>query len=616
VLEARNLLSSGTFGLTPPVLVPELSPSLPAPAAGSPTVYVNSEVEPQVAVDPTNPMHIVGVWQQDRFRTVGGARAIVAAVSTDGGNSWSVAAIPAFNSTDPAGSTFARYTDPWVTITPTGVVFVSSLSFNPDGPVPGDTAVQVVKSTDGGYNWSTPTTLIRDTAPPLTDPADLANDKEMIVADPTDPLGNRVYVVWDRLNHPSDQQNFNAAHGVPFREDALFARTTDGGLTWNGGNSPVADAGYPASNLTSFQANQSAFGNQIVVEPDGTLVDVFTHSNGSGNQKAQADQSTVGVMRSTDHGATWSAVIDGPAMEVIGVTDPDTGAPVRDGDPLLDVAVDPNTRSLADPNGGNLYAVWADGRFSNFAHDDIAFSMSTDGGLTWSGPIKINQTTGLTDADKQAFTPSVAVNTDGTVAVTYYDFRNNTSTDVGATTDYWLVHASGNFTSPASWTKDEKRMTDSSFNIENAAPTSRGYFLGDYEGLVAAGTSFYAFFAQAGGSKSDPSNIWFRDPPPAPDSPEAATPSSAPSGSKFAVDALAALGIGLFGETTPSSGGTGTARTVERSSVVNQSPLAKDDPGSLVVPPAESADFGWSGGGGEALPEAISSDGGDGSSSE
>ncbi len=53
--------------------------------------------------------------------------------------------------------------------------------------------------------------------------------------------------------------------------------------------------------------------------------------------------------------------------------------------------------------------------------------------------------------------------------------------------------------------------------MENAAPTSRGYFLGDYQGLAAAGTSFYALFAQAGSSAANPSDIWFRDPPPAAD---------------------------------------------------------------------------------------------------
>src|SRR5205807_7445861 len=123
--------------------------------------------------------------------------------------------------------------------------------------------------------------------------------------------------------------------------------------------------------------------------------------------------------------------------------------------------------------------------------------------------------TNIPAGDQQAFTPTVAVNSGGTVAVAYYDFRNNDASP-GLPTDYWLVHASGSFTSPSSWTADEKRLTDTSFNMENAAPTSRGYFLGDYEGLSAAGSSFYSLFGQAGSGASDPSNIWFRDPPPAP----------------------------------------------------------------------------------------------------
>src|SRR5262249_54167099 len=232
----------------------------------------------------------------------------------------------------------------------------------------------------------------------------------------------------------------------------------------------------------------------------------------------------------------------------------------------------------------NLYAVWTDARFSGFVHDDIAFSMSTDGGLTWSAPIKVNQTpTNLLAGNQQAFTPSVAVAADGTVAVTYYDFRNNTA-QPGLPTDYWLVHASGNFTSPGSWTADEKRLTDTSFHMENAAPTSRGYFLGDYEGLAAAGNNFYALFAQAGvkssdPSKSDPSNIRFRDPPPAADSPTvsaapaAVTPSSVPSApGELAVDALAALGVGAFAGSTPGADGTGCAPAQGRSTVADPLP--------------------------------------------
>src|SRR5258708_22959270 len=99
--------------------------------------------------------------------------------------------------------------------------------------------------------------------------------------------------------------------------------------------------------------------------------------------------------------------------------------------------------------------------------------MSTDGGQTWTAPIKVNQTpTNIPAGDQQAFPPSVAVNSDGTVAVTYYDFRNNDAGS-GLATDYWLVHAGSNFANPSSWTADEKRLTSTSFNMENAPPTSR-----------------------------------------------------------------------------------------------------------------------------------------------
>jgi hypothetical protein len=609
-LENRNLLSGVTLTALSQVSDPN---PLPLPASTSPTVFPDSEVEPQIAVDPTNLAHAVAIWQQDRFRSVGGARALVVSVTYNanaiGGATWSApTAIPYFNSTDPLGSAYARYTDPWVTIAPNGDVYAVALAMTPVGPVPGHTAVQVSKSTDGGATWSAPTTLIQTDAPPGTDPADLANDKEMVIADPKN--SNNVYVVWDRLNHPSDLQNFNAAHGVPFREDMMFARTTDGGATWIGSNGPAAVTGFPASDITNFQANESAFGNEIVVLPDanGTLVDIFTDATGSGKQATQADHNVLGVMRSTDHGATWSAIIDGPAIETVGVTDPDTGAPVRSGEPLTSVAV--------DPNNGNLYAVWADARFSSkFSTDGVAFSMSTDGGLTWSNPIQINQTpTTIPAGDQQAFTPTVAVNSSGTVAVTYYDFRNNTA-GPGLLTDYFIAVNPNPGSNPTNWS--ETQLTTTSFNLENAAPTSRGYFLGDYQGLAAAGNNFYALFAQAGSSTSDPSNIWFRDPPPAAEiAPALAAPAAvapaplAPaSAGTLGVDAVAALET----QTTSSSIGTGMARASERPSEVDPVPLMTDNASPLTMPAVPSAEIQPSGGGssasdGDALLDGISSD--------
>jgi hypothetical protein len=609
LLEVRDLLATGTFGLTPLVKVSDPDPLPPTTATN---VASNSEVEPQIAVDPRTGMsgNAVAVWQQDRFLSVGGCRAIVASVSTDANADspshahWSApAAIPGFDSTA-SGAAFARYSDPWVTITPSGDVYAVALAVTPSGPFPSDTAVLVIKGsiTGGVLSWDTSslTTLIHTQVPAGLDPINPSNDKEMVVADPTDKTGKTVYVVWDQLKFPSDTANFDAITSVAIREDVFFSRTItiNGVVTWT-----------PARNLTNLQANESAFGNEIVVQPNGDLVDVFTRGKGSGDQEPLAAQVKVGVMRSTDHGATWSNITTGPAIEVIPVTDPDTGATVRDGDPLVSVAADPEPF-----HNGRLFAVWADGRFSGFTHDDVALSESDDGGLTWSDPIKVNQTrpTTIAAGNQQAFTPAVAVNSAGTVAVTYYDFRNNDAS-AGVPTDYWLVHASSNFTNPASWVPaNELRLTNASFNLENAAKTTRGYFLGDYEGLAAAGSSFYSLFAQAGASSSDPSNIWFRDPPPAPMS---VAPSSAPSATAGpTTDAPAVLG-GAFVGSTPSPVATGSSPAWGRSAVGDQLPTVRGIPGAGALPAASAAvarfGGGTSSGDGDTLVDTTFSDGGD-----
>ena len=51
--------------------------------------WVNSELEPWVAVNPTDPSNIIGVYQQDRY-AFGGARGLAASVSHDGGLTWNV----------------------------------------------------------------------------------------------------------------------------------------------------------------------------------------------------------------------------------------------------------------------------------------------------------------------------------------------------------------------------------------------------------------------------------------------------------------------------------------------------------------------------------------------
>src|SRR2546421_11135205 len=70
-----------------PVDVSGLSPFASCTVGGPGTNFVNSEVEPFVAVNPANPSNIVGVFQQDRGSN-GGPHGLVAPTSHDRGMTW------------------------------------------------------------------------------------------------------------------------------------------------------------------------------------------------------------------------------------------------------------------------------------------------------------------------------------------------------------------------------------------------------------------------------------------------------------------------------------------------------------------------------------------------
>ncbi len=466
--------SSGAFTPTAPSVASKPSP-FPAGCEGVPqsgTLYENAEVEPRVAVDPANPLHIVGVFQQDRWSN-GGSHGLVASTSFDGGatwaESWAHFSICAGGNVANGGD-FQRASDPWVTFSPNGVVHQIALSFNDTNA---DNAILASRLTPGGTTWSEPIALQRENR----GSGALFVDKESITADPFDP--NFVYAVWDRSTFPSDSVSFTAlGNTFALRSQTIFARTTNGGLSWEAAR-PIFD---------EQRAISFTIGNQIAVVPSAvsvpTLVNAMWLFHGSGVQRPCCD---VAVLRSTDRGVTWSSPIEVSNVDTVGVVDPDTGHTVRTEDIIPDIA--------AGVTSGRVYAVWQDGGFSGppkgKEHAGIAFSQSLDGGRTWSRKIQINQVPAT-----QAFTPSVAVAADGTVGVTYYDFRNNTSAP-GLPTDYWFVHchaATQDCTNPDNWSPDTH--VAGPFDMETA-PDARGYFVGDYEGLARAGNSFVAFFAMA-----------------------------------------------------------------------------------------------------------------------
>ena len=444
---------AGTASASPYVLGPDLKVSGPSTLTACPfgasadfaAAYDNTEVEPQVAVNPTNPAEMVGVSQQDRWPD-GGARGLSSWRSANGGASWAKVADAPWSACQGGPTRFGRVTDPWVSYDRAGNLYFIGQPI--DSAALGISAISVTSW--NGSSWRTPQILIEDEGS-----RGISNDKVSVTGDPT--RAGFAYATWLRFAHPAEGGNSPTAdfHSFAFRGYPMISRTTNGGASWS---APV-----PMRNSnTYFQ------GNQIAVGPDGTLYNVT--ANLFTGAVAGEHAVYMGVMRSRDAGKTWSAPSKIATIRTAGLFVPDDGFPIRAEDYLPDIAV--------DPTNGAVYVVWADGLGTPI--DKVVRAKSTDGGRHWTGPTVVS--TG--GANVQAYNHSIEVTQDGTVVLTYWDDRNNVLGDGIATTDVWLRHShNGGFT----W--EPEQHLAGPFN-HYTAPISffapgvpRGLFLGDYMGL-------------------------------------------------------------------------------------------------------------------------------------
>lgn len=447
--------------------------------------YRNTETETHLSINPANSNNLVAAYHQDRWSN-GSANEIGISYTFNGGASWEQTVVPLV---DCLGGKFDRLSDPWIDHASDGSAYLHVLWTGRDGEQ-SQGGMLVTKSVNGGMTWSDPIIQVDFNYPAVQaiNPHALngskLHDKNSLTVDPND--DNFIYAVWDRL-------------GISDKGAAptIFTRSTDGGQSWK----PVKNV-YNVNQDNPYDATGNVaqtVANQIVVLPQsagGALVNVMNRSFLDKNGDQISDFAAI---FSENKGKKWSkksVVIhrlpdNTPFFHIIDNNPYDseaTGIPLRVSSVVHDVAV--------NRNNGHLYIVYPEDSASG---DEILLQTSQDGGLAWSQPVRIN--THHKGPNQDAFLPMVYVTDNNKVGILYYDFRNDVLNDAPLSADVFLAifEETGSDTGDGTSTgldfkgKEEFRLTDNSFDVRKA-PIAGGYFLGDYSGLQAMGTKFYAAF--------------------------------------------------------------------------------------------------------------------------
>lgn len=176
------------------------------------------------------------------------------------------------------------------------------------------------------------------------------NDKEAIWADRNDrsPYFGRVYITWTQFRDPS-----GAA------EPIMFASSADGGLTWSAPNQLSIAQNY------AFGGRQ---GSVVRSGPDGTVYVLWEDSDLGGYKHV--------LQSSSDGGNTWSKT-----MTIAYTTD------IAAAIPGANFRTDSFASAGVDPVSGALYAAWSSAASGS---GRIVVSRSTDHGQTWTAPVTVS----------------------------------------------------------------------------------------------------------------------------------------------------------------------------------------------------------------------------------
>jgi hypothetical protein len=421
----------------------------------------DAEAEPHIAVNPRNPKNIVVVYQQDRFAIDGGALSNVVVVTKDGGATWKRVLVPKLSRC--TGGVDERASDPWLSFAGDGTLYLASLSFSeaPQNQVIAGAVEDLVQtSRDGGFTWSNPV---------YVQPFDETyNDRAAVTADPK--RKGYAYHVFVKRYGALGESGFEQ-----------FSMTKDGGKTWTLPRPILLNPPLTVADPTFIE-----------VLPDGSLLNIALLANLSPFLPEGVPRVPwlLVASRSSNLGTTWSLPVVIASMAPAAPVNPDNGEVVRSYNVIsVDVARD-----------GTAYVAWNE--IASPTDSSIFVARSTDGGQTWSGPLR------AAHVRSQAFLPALAVDGRGTLAVLYDDFRRDRHGDRALTSDVWLTRS---YDHGRTW---REVHVAGPFDILTASETDsagvKGLFVGDYQGLAGLPSGFAAAFAVSKPlSKFGPSDVFF-----------------------------------------------------------------------------------------------------------
>lgn len=375
-----------------------------------------SPEEPSICVNPKNTNQLAA-----------GANIYSYYWSTNGGLTWTRNSL--------TNSSWGVWGDPCIVVDTNGAFYyfhLSNTSTNQGGYWIDRIVCQ--KSIDGGATYSNPGSYT------YFNPPRAQQDKEWAIVDRrSGARGNWIYVTWTQFDHYNSNLTTDSSR-------ILFARSTDGGLTWVGVQRINKLSGDCLDEDNTVEGAVPAVGpnSEIYVAWAGPLV--FN------------SQFKIFFDKSTDGGNTWLANDIIVADQIGGWDYMVSGLQRCNGLPITCCDVSNG------PYRGTIYINWTDGVSGDH---DVKIAKSTNGGLNWSAPIRVNDD----PAGKEQFLTWMTIDqVTGYIYVVFYDRRNYSDNN----TDVYLARSTNG---GASFTNE--RISASSF-----LPTS-GTFFGDYNNITA-----------------------------------------------------------------------------------------------------------------------------------